>query len=84
MLRYFVAGNGWLLFAALSVVGSGDAGSSGPDSYRSFFGAGKVPTVLYVLVVMGALGLAAWYFLLYLQGRAGRGAPGTAPSPAPR
>jgi hypothetical protein len=32
MLRYFVAANGWLLFAMLLIVDSGNAGNTGPDS----------------------------------------------------
>lgn len=71
MLRYFVAANGWFLFALLLILGSGDAGSFGPDTFRSFFGSGKVPTVLYVLIVVVAVGLAAWHIVLYRRTRTG-------------
>jgi hypothetical protein len=69
MLRYFVAANGWLLVAVLLLVGSGDAGSFGPDTYRSFLGAGKMPTIIYFAVVVAVAALAAWYFVLYRRTR---------------
>ena len=78
-----MAGNGWLLFALLLTVGSGDAGSFGPDTYRSFFGSGKVPTVLYVVVVIGVFGLAARYFYLYGRTRVHSAEPGTKAGRAP-
>jgi hypothetical protein len=65
VLRYFVAANGWLLLAILLLVGSGDAGSFGPDTYRSFFGSGKLPTIIYFAIVIAVAALAAWYFVLY-------------------
>ena len=64
-MRYFVAANFWLLVGILLIIGSGDAGSFGPDTYRSFFGTGKIPKVLYSVIVVAVAGLAIGYFVLY-------------------
>lgn len=69
MLRSFVAANGWPLVAILLLVGGGDAGSFGPDTYRSLFGAGKMPTIIYFAVVAAVAALAARYFVLYRRTR---------------
>ena len=69
MLRYFVAANFWLLVGILLIIGSGDAGSFGPDTYRSFFGTGKIPKVLYSVIVVAVAGLAIGYFVLHYTTR---------------
>src|SRR5438067_1143262 len=51
MLRYFVAGNVWLLAAFVLIVG---CDSSGGQGYWSFFGRSKVAGELYLLVVVAA------------------------------
>jgi hypothetical protein len=65
MLRYFVAGNGWLLAAFVLIVGCGDAPGDGRHEYWSFLKVGRVAAELYLLVVAAAFGLAAWNFLVY-------------------
>ena len=78
MLRYFVAANFWLLVSILLIIGSGDAGSIGPDTYRSFFGRGKIPSVLYSVIVVAVVGLAIGYFVLYRLTRNCSSVPGPA------
>jgi len=68
MLRYFVAGNLWLLAAVVLLVcgrPSEDRLPGNPSTHEYLiFGVGRLPEDLYALLVIGCLVLAVGFFFL--------------------
>jgi hypothetical protein len=62
MLRYFIAGNLWLLFAIVMFLGR-KAWRTGPVRY-TFFGAGSLSPLQYNLLILCCIGLAAAFFII--------------------
>lgn len=64
MFRYFVAGNIWLFWASLLVIGAIEhATNAGLE--LSFFGLSKISSWAYGWVVFGAAALGVWNLVLY-------------------
>ena len=77
MLRYFVAGNAWLFFGVLTVLGQGVARTS--PTYHTFFGQGWISPTTYSTVQAFAFGAGAFLIWRGWGSNAARGKRAASP-----